>query len=492
MRKLLSLAVPVGAALIVAGLLLPPASAVAQPPTTNDLRENIDDMTRLDPDLEKYMPRWKILEANLKIKLATIFRGYGYSVSEGDSMVVVASFVQPGRAQELLTIRVGDTSKNAVINGSRKLQNDLGDGLYREILLRNYAHAVIEPARPVTSKDPERVPDVLNPVNSRQFIAVSAFKQTVQIGTTGARIEHMLGNDEIGYHFWSSGQGKASLKYPIIELDNGELRSKGVPDILTVMLGAGYRLKFGGPEDSFLSGTIPARLLNGSLGGKAIARVDYRPPVFWLSTNSIFGMSLNTEVPFGKLEERGFDADQSVVWFPEAITKRGSLPDTGKAAYFLRNVVQGTVFWETWLNDYEHFFRFSVGMSYQDYARGFLGYLDGAGKFVAHTKKKPAEFESEATVVNYENGGIIHPTTAEDWVMFKVDYLNQSGFPFGLSAQLANQNLMISGFIPLFPNWLFIEAKYSTPLLREQPAPWEQRHFFMISPILRFKIDMGN
>lgn len=492
MRKLLSLAVPVGAALIVAGLLFPTASSVAQPPTTNDLRENVEDMTRLDPDLEKYMPRWKILEADLKIKLATIFRGYGYSVSEGDSMIVVASFVQPGRPQELLTIRIGDSSRNAVISGSRKLQSDLGDGLYRQLLLRNYAHAVIEPARPVTSKDPERVPDVLNPVNSRQFIAVSAFKQTVQLGTTGARVEHMLGNDEIGYHFWASGQGKAALKYPIIELDNGELRSKGVPDILTVMLGAGYRLKFGGPEDSFLSGTIPSRLLNGSLGGKAIARVDYRPPVFWLSTNSIFGMSLNTEVPFGKLEQRGFDPDKSVVWFTEPIVKRGALPDTGKAAYFLRNVVQGTVFWETWLNDYEHFFRFSIGMSYQDYARGFLGFVDGAGKFVAHSKKNASVFASDATVVSYENGNIIHPTTFEDWALFKVDYLNQSGFPFGLSAQLANQNLMISGFIPLFPNWLFIEAKYSTPLLREQPAPWEQRHFFMISPILRFKIDMGN
>ena len=492
MRKLLRLAVPVGAALIAAGLLLPTTRLVAQPPTTSDLRESVDDMTRLDPDLEKYMPRWKILEANLKITLAAIFRGNGYSVSEGDSMIVVASFVQPGRPQELLMIRVGDSSKNAVISGTRKLQSDLGDGLYRELLLRNYAHAVIEPARPITSKDPERVPDVMNPVNSRQFIAVSAFRQTVQLGTTGARIEHMLGNDEIGYHFWSSGQGKATLKYPIIELDNGDLRSKGVPDILTVMLGAGYRLKFGGPDDSFLSGTIPARLLNGSLGGKAIARVDYRPPVFWLSENSIFGMSLNTEVPFGKLEQRGFDPDKSVVWFAEPITKRGALPDTGKGAYFLRNVVQGTVFWETWLNNYEHFFRFSIGMSYQDYAHGYLGFVDGAGKFVAHTKKNPAQFTSEATVVSYENGSIIHPTTPEDWALFKIDYLNQSGFPFGLSAQLANQNLMIAGFIPLVPNWLFIEAKYSTPLLREEPAPWEQRHFFMISPILRFKIDMGN
>ena len=84
---------------------------------------------------------------------------------------------------------------------------------------------------------------------------------------------------------------------------------------------------------------------------------------------------------------------------------------------------------------------------------------------------------------------LIHPTEFEDWLYAKVDYLNQSGFPFGISAQLANRNLLVSGFIPVIKNWLFLEAKYSTPLLRDEPAPWEYRSFFMISPILRFELD---
>jgi hypothetical protein len=85
--------------------------------------------------------------------------------------------------------------------------------------------------------------------------------------------------------------------------------------------------------------------------------------------------------------------------------------------------------------------------------------------------------------------GLDHPTEFEDWLYAKVDYLNQSGFPFGISAQLANRNLLLSGFIPLLRNWLFIEAKYSTPILRKNPEPWEYPTFFMISPVLRFELD---
>ncbi|MEZ4786212.1 MAG: hypothetical protein R3F28_19310 [Candidatus Kapaibacterium sp.] len=67
--------------------------------------------------------------------------------------------------------------------------------------------------------------------------------------------------------------------------------------------------------------------------------------------------------------------------------------------------------------------------------------------------------------------------------------MNQSDFPFGVSAQLANRNLLLTGFVPVVPNWLFLQAKYSTPLLRSEAAPWEQNPFIVISPVLRFMLD---
>jgi hypothetical protein len=456
--------------------------AQAQPPGKSELKDDIEDLTRLDPEIERYLPRWRILEADLKIKLAQVFKLNGAKVSEADEMVVTASFQKKGSEQQILTIRVGP-SPEGVMSGTNKIRSDLGDRLYQELLNRNYAHQVIEPTIPVTQQGKERIPSVLTPTIAKQFIALSAFRQAVQLGSeplgtgTGARpiarLEHLIGNDEIGYHFWSSGQGKALLSYPIIPLDNDTLRSRGVPDILTAMLGVGYRLKIG--SDSAANAIITPRRLNGALGAKAIARIEYRLP----QVNDL-GFSLYAEVPFAKLAaNEGVDANTEVASMTELQpTKRGF--DTIRGAYFLRTVAQGTVFWETWLNDYEHFFRVNLGVSYQEVQHSAVT-LGG----ILVNPNRPRQFYGDGVqMIN-----LIHPSEFEDWIYAKMEYLNQSGFPFGISAQLANRNLLISGFIPLVPNWLFIEAKYSTPLLRDSPAPWENKAFFMISPILRFKID---
>lgn len=42
--------------------------ALAQTPTKDELKEDISDLTRLDPDIEKLLPRWNVLEADLKNK----------------------------------------------------------------------------------------------------------------------------------------------------------------------------------------------------------------------------------------------------------------------------------------------------------------------------------------------------------------------------------------------------------------------------------------
>lgn len=451
----------------------------AQPPSLAEVQRMYDSATTTDPEIERYLPRWRINEADLKIKLANYFKLVGMSVSETDSMIVTATFPDPEtREQDILTIRAGN---RAVLTGGQKIREEIGEILYNTVLDRQYAHSVIEPAIPLTTDGPERIPSVLSPSTARQFVAVSAFRQAVQLGTTGARLEHQLGNDEIGYHFWSSGQGKALLHYPIIRLQDPGLRAAGVPDVLTIMLGAAYRMGFGNPTDGFLSGVIQPRKLNGNIGAKAVARVEYRLP----RVNDI-GFMLHTEIPFNKLE--GGDvtdlSNGSLVRFAQAVGARGT--DTQMVSYHLRTVAQGGVFWETWLNDYEHFFRISLGASYQEVARGALGIVE-EGRVITFSGANRELALRPATGVVYQ--GLIHPTEAEDWIYAKVEYLNQSGFPFGLSAQLANRNLLLDGFIPLLPNWLFIQAKFSTPVLRDNPAPWEQDSFFMISPILRFHLD---
>ncbi len=464
-RTLLALAIPL------IGLVFHSHPSIAQPPTKGELLQDIQDVETLDPEIERYFPRWKIQEADLKIKLTQFFRSDGHDVAETDSFVVTASFPRGG-SQDILMIRAG--SGDAYLSGTDKIKLALGIPIYNEILARNYANQQIEPAIPPTQGGRERVPSVMNPVNARQFIAISAFRQAVQLGTTGARIEHQIGTDEIGYHFWSSGQGRVFVNYPIIRLDDAGMRAQGVPDVLTVNLGAAYRLKFGSKDDEFLGGAINARLLNGALGTKGLTRIEFRPQLDGVN----LGVALNAEVPFGKFDTAHAAIDGlRMLQEMTIIPKPGPFPRSDTIittnAYFLRSIVQGSVFWETWLDDYAHFFRVSLGMSYQEFGRYQVTDTVNFGQDVG---LRPVS--------------LIHPSEVQDWVYAKVEYLNQSGFPFGISAQLSNQNLIVDGFIPVVPNWLFLEAKFSTPILRDKPQPWEQKSFFMISPILRFKMDL--
>jgi hypothetical protein len=463
------------AAAVLLTLCATPSDMSAQP-TERELKEDIRDLTTLDPEIERYLPRWRILESDLKIKIAQYFSYTGVPVRESDSMIVTATFPDPAsNAQELLSLRVGE-SQAAVISGTDKLRNELGNRIYDEILRRDYQHIVIEPAVPVTESPRDRMPNVFYPATARQFVAISAFRQSVQLGRSGARLEHMLGNDEIGYHFWTSGQGRAWAHYPIIPLTDPGLRARGVPDILSIDLGVGYRMKFGSPDDNFLGELISPRKLNGAIGPKAYTRIEYRLP----QINDL-GFAINAEIPFNKMvSPQEVRADGAIVRTLEATGRLDALP----TAYFLRTVAQGNLFWENWLggdDSYEHFFRVSLGVSYQEIARATVVNVVGG----VPEPVDPVEALGDAVVYR----DLIHPTEFEDWLYAKVDYLNQSGFPFGLSAQLSNRNLLLSGFIPVIKNWLFIEAKYSTPLLRDQPAPWEYKSFFMISPILRFELD---
>jgi hypothetical protein len=462
--------------------------AAAQAPTLRELRQNAENLLTTDPDLERYLPRWKIQEADLKIKLAFAFRSDGYAVTDADSMVVTATFPDPGNgSQDLLSIRVG--GGGASLTGTNKIKSALGDRLYDQILRRAYQHDVIEPASPLTEETRERIPNVMQPIPnvSRQFIVASGFRQVVQLGTTNAWLEHMIGNDEIGYHFWQSGQGKASLHYSIIPLANSDLRSRGVPDILTLQLGVGYRLKIGSPNNNELEGAVSPRLLNGTPGPKALARIEYRLP----QVNDI-GFAIFTEMPFSKLNNieniRARDIATVVTPTREVYAPNScrNCPDTIRTAYFLRTVAQGMIFWENWMNDYEHFFRVSLGVSYQEISQAAL--RDDANGNLLKGSLQPVDLGALGVDVEHRR---LQPSKKElqDWVYAKVEYLNQAGYPFGLSAQLANRNLMLTAFAPVLKNWLFLEMKFNTPILRDEPAPWEYKSFFMISPVLRFDID---
>ncbi len=476
-------------AFMLAGFL----TASAQEPTIIELEKNVSDLNTIDPDVGRYFPRWRILEADLKTKLSLYFRSIGVPVKPSDTMTVTASFDRGAEApQDILQIQAG-SYPGSQLNSRQAIEGALGADLYQQILGRQYALADIEPAKPITESETDRVPSVFYPTNAKQFIAVSAFRQAVQVGSTGARLEHLIGSDEVGYPFWSGGQGKALVDYPIIRQDNEDLRANGVPDPFKFSLGVGYRLKFGVEGQSAVADIFAPRLLNGSIGAKAIVRAEYRFP----QLNDI-GVGFYTELPFNKRAgSESVKGNEEVVWVPDSIfSTRPPVPV--RSAYFLRTVAQGNLFWETWLDNYEHYIRFSLGMSYQEFAVGALRvgdyWLDPDGETTRRVDNRGVVVEGPGAspiglANNVQYTGLVHPTEVQDWLYAKVEYLNQSDFPFGASAQLSNRNLLLTGFVPVVPNWLFLQAKYSTPLLRSEPAPWEQKTFIVISPVLRFMLD---
>jgi len=79
-----------------------------------------------------------------------------------------------------------------------------------------------------------------------------------------------------------------------------------------------------------------------------------------------------------------------------------------------------------------------------------------------------------------------HPTEFGDWFFFKLQYRNQAAFPFGMSLQYSNQMLLGRVYIPLLGDWLYLDAKYATPL--RGVRPYENQSFYVISPLLRITI----
>jgi hypothetical protein len=142
----------------------------------------------------------------------------------------------------------------------------------------------------------------------------------------------------------------------------------------------------------------------------------------------------------------------------------------------LRGNIQFTAFYHWWMDPSqpENYFRFDFGINYWEVT-----------ELAQYTILTPTGNETYLTP-DATNLRTDKPSEFGDWVYMKVEYRNQKAYPFGLSAQYSNQIFMGRVYAPIFGTWFYLEAKYSTPL---RPLnPWESKHFFVISPVLRLTI----
>lgn len=459
------------------------AKVSAQPTGILDKQSVIDSLTNIDPEIKKYFPRWKICEPDLQIQIYQTFVFYNYPKDKLDQQsieVMAAPKEYDDDPYQILVITCGSVSMTAVevetYMGSTLLGFLSGELVYSGLnrgnrttpAKRDYCYQDIPIDFPLSQSQAETIINYLQPTNVSQAFTMSLSEQSLKVGETGFWIRSIMGNDELGYPFWYSGASKITLQRPLY-INNDVRTSKAIPYLINAYLGGSYRIT-SGLQPSTLMSWIPKRTLNNANDGKFVAGIDVYMPF-----KPEFGVSLRTEFPMSRLEEYDIEKNKYGLYLPEdRVIDNGRITEV---VPILRSSGIFTAFYNWWLNPSkpENYIRFDLGLHYSEVIE--LGVVSRPG-------------EGEAIIYSLKPGvdglQMYKPNEFGDWIYAKVEYRNQAVFPFGMSLQYSNQIVMGDVWIPLFGNWFYLQAKYSTPLRVERP--YEIRNFFMISPLLRLTI----
>lgn len=445
----------------------------------------LDSLTTLDQDIVKYFPRWKVCEADLQMQIYTLFSKTGFS-RELLNMSNIEILAAPGDFDpeaygnyQLLLITCGDAAMKTY-QISQYVTPALRKKLSGEISYsgtgsgRTYCYKDIPVEIPISSYQAEAIQDYLRPTDVRHALSLSLFEQNIKIGNTGFWITSKMGNDPIGYQFWSSGEASIVLQRPLY-INKDVNTSRAIPYLLNTHIGGGYRLTNGiDPSGSFLS-WVQSRTLNGAPSGNLVAGLDFRLPIY-----PQVGINFNVVLPFESLKTISIQPEKWGMYrpAPDQMVYTEDDRDIADIVPVSRASGQFLLFYNLWLNkrNPENYFRFDAGLSYSE---------------VREMGLYKSQNENGDSIAYISNDGVMglktyKPSEALDWLFLKVEYRNQANFPFGCSAQLSNQTFLGRAWLPLLGDWLYIEMKYSTPL--RDARPYEIPNFFMISPVIRLAI----
>lgn len=442
-----------------------------------DPKAIIDSLTTIDPEIRKYFPRWKICETDLQIQIYQAFRIVGFDESllnKTKIEILAAPRTDPYSPYDILMISCGESTMN-----SSQMEANLGQKLIDIISgaepfsdpynwtdgKRDYCLVEIPAEIPVTASQAQAIINYLEPTNATHSFTLSLFEQTLKFGETGFWLKNVLGIDEVGYPFWSSGSSKIVLRRPLY-VNHDSRTSDKIPYLINAYMGGAYRISSGINNKSDIFTWVPSQKLNQGPGGKLIAGLD-----FYMPFHPQFGIHFNMEIPVSELKE---EAINPAKYFSYDKTNELTM-ETFKVVPLFRSSGQATLFYNLWISEEnpENYFRVDLGINYFE-VRELLATPSPFAHWII--TPYPANNEELATYKPNEFG---------DWIYFKFEYRNQSVWPFGASIQYSNQTLLGRIYIPLF-NWLYIEAKVAQ--IARTVRPFENRTFFMISPLLRLTL----
>lgn len=469
--------------------------------------EAVAALTTIDENLVGYFPRWKLCEPDVALKLKHVFaiNERRPSDEKGEIRITAAPkpIDEPGNPYEILLIQWGrfgpDANKNLVPGqipdyvtlNAQDIRTKVPE-LLVQILSgeadaqgytldeprRSYCFFPLETKEEPTEEEVKEMVNFFQPTSRNHAMSISAFEQALKLGQGPGQVwlYGQLGTDAIGLPFWTSGEGRIVLR--LIPIANENTRNNAaMPSLLALRLGMAYRIQAGVDGQNQLLDFVAPRKMDAGPGGKVVAGFDFNVP-----TMEEFGISFNAELPL-----KGLGINNTVSNLETYVpyeTVIFDTPEVGEYAdstiYLNRASGQVALFYNWWPDrgDPSNFFRFDLGINYNEVQQAALLRLEPG-------------VETYALVNDARGLELFHPTEALDWVYAKVEYFNQSGRPFGISAQFSNQYLMGRVFVPIIGSWLYLEAKYSTNMRSEEQInlrPFDFNSFFMISPVIRFRI----
>jgi len=161
-------------------------------------------LNQVDSVYKLHYPTWIVKDEDLRERVYKAFRMRYPDVPPDTDVVVVAN----PDAGEILEISIGGTKM-----GRRDTYLTLSDSLFKGLLAADYP---LQQLSPIREKERDgSTPFVMNP--RHMAVSASAFGGTL-VFPSSMGIEAKIGRDEIGYHFWSSGDMRIFLTYEQFKL----------------------------------------------------------------------------------------------------------------------------------------------------------------------------------------------------------------------------------------------------------------------------------
>lgn len=373
----------------------------------HSLERILAELNIVDSAYAPSFPRWEMNEPNLKLRVYAAFRNRGKSVSKDDKIIIIA---HPD-SQTITDIRIGNVSY-----GKLYAQTLLARDLKTDLLTEARKN---EPPFGIKNRVMEETNPMAHPSKPDWVSAdISMFGASVRFGNDWG-IVGRIGNDELGYLFWSSGNTWIMGSYKSIKLG------------AWVPINGGIDPPTSGPTRLITSTT---RLLNGSDG--IVGEFEFEWETIRIASESFPYAALGGRFAFGGLSGR----------------RDEYLTSNLDSLYYISAVVQGYYAFDFLFDEKRQNLNVHLGASYHKVNLGKAVVVDG--KYSIFKAGEPESF--------------IDP-------FIRIEYRNYRYDRFRVTAQYSRL-VMFIGWAEIVPPFIYAEIKFSAVVFRK-PRLWEHKSY---------------